>query len=112
MPEFDKPLDTDIIEEREVERSVIVPDGKDESGRSRFRFGTVKDKVQETVRYTRAEPKPFSCKDGHHHWQMIDTHKHIAKCSNCTKHRVLRAAFEFVDSAGHLVDRDTNTLID
>jgi hypothetical protein len=112
MPDFPHPLDTDIVEEQEIERQQIVPDGQDEFGRLRFKTEKVKEKVQVITRYTKAEPKFLSCKDGHHHWEMIDRHKHIAKCKDCPKHRFLRAVYETIDKDGHIVDRDTNMIID
>lgn len=111
MPDL-PPLDQDIVEEQEIEREAIVPDGHDENGNLRFKVDKVKEKVQVVTRYTKAEPKFFSCKDGTHHWEMIDRHKHIAKCRNCSKHRFLRAAYEYIDKDGHLRNRDTHALID
>lgn len=111
MPDL-PPLDTDIIEEKEIERQAVVPDGKNPDGTLRFKVDTVKEKVQITTRYTKATPKFFSCKDGHHHWQMIDRHKHIAGCTECPKRRFLRAVYDYIDQDGHLRDRDTKAIID
>lgn len=112
MSDFDRPLDTDLIEEREVERLAIIPDGRNPDGTPRFKVDTVKEKVQERVRYTKATPKPFSCKDGKHRWKMVDRHQHLAACTKCLKRRFLRAAYETIDREGHIIDRETKRIID
>ena len=113
MSDFPKPLDQDLIEEQEVENQVITPTGEtDADGTPKFKIERVKEKVEIITRYTRAVPRFFSCKEGTHKWVMVDRHKHIAKCATCPKHRYLRAAYETIDPDGHLIDRDTRTIID
>ncbi|MBC7076727.1 MAG: hypothetical protein H5T92_00205 [Synergistales bacterium] len=109
---FDKPLDQDIVETREVVRREMVPDGTNPDGTPRFKIQTVKESVEEVVRYTKAPKKHFGCGDGKHVWEMIDRHRHIAKCKNCPKHRFLRAVYERIDEEGHIRDRETDTIID
>jgi len=109
---FDKPLDQDIVETREVVRREMVPDGTNPDGTPRFKIQTVQEAVEEVVRYTMAPKKPFACAKGQHVWEMIDRHRHIAKCQRCPKHRFLRAVYEYIDPEGHIRDRDTHALID
>ena len=108
MPKkFDKPLNREIEEEREV----IYPKfsfGKD--GKPKLEQGT--KVIKERVKYVEmGGARKFSCNDGQHQYFMLDRHKHIAKCENCTKHRYLRAAYETI-KFGHIIDRETNTIID
>lgn len=101
-------LDQIVNEEREVERLSFEIDSDTGSVTPK----TVTQTIVEPTIYTRAKKKFFSCADGHHSWHMADRHRHIAKCRKCTKHRMLRAVYERIDDDGHIVDRDTGTLID
>ena len=105
-------LDQDIIEKREVTRPAVVQDGNNPDGTPNFKIDQVTETVEEVVRYTKAPKRHFACGDGKHVWEMIDRHRHLAKCRNCPKHRFLRAVYERIDQEGHIRDRDTNTIID
>ncbi len=110
---FDKPLDTDLLETQEVEAPTITQSGElDQDGKSRFKIERQTEKVEIKTRYTRATPKFFTCATGAHHWVMIDKHRHIAACGKCQKRRFLRAVYEAITSDGHIVNRDSGTLLD
>lgn len=104
---FDKPLDQDVTEYKEVERVAFDynPTTK------QIRPKVVKEKVGEVVRYTKGELKKLSCERGKHEYFMEDRHRHIAACKNCPKHLFLRAAYETIIS-GQVINRNTKELID
>lgn len=106
--QFDKPLGQELTEYQEVERDEM--DFDPQTGKAEIK--KAKKRLPYKVIYTKASPKPFSCKDGEHVWEMIDRHKHIAKCRNCRKYRFLRAVYETISPEGHIVDRETQRLID
>lgn len=104
---FDKPLGEWIEEEHEVP----IMEGKFENGKLvGVQQGTTTRKVK--TMYSKVTPQKFSCKDGTHLWRMLDKGRGVAKCQNCTKHRFLRAPFDFIDKEGALRNRDTGELID
>ena len=110
---FDKLLDTDLLETQEVEVPAITQTGElDQDGNPRFKIEKVKERVEVKTRYTKATPKPFTCATGKHVWIMADRHRHIAACTKCSKRQFLRAAYEAITPDGHIIDRDTGTLID
>ena len=111
--QFDKPLDTDLVEEQEVEYTAVVPTGETGAdGNPAFKTEQIKERVSIKTRYTKATPHVMSCRDGNHCWEMIDRHKHLAACAHCTKRRFLRAVYEAITPDGHLIDRDTGRIID
>ena len=112
MTDYPFKLDTDIVEEREVSHPTVVQKGTNPDGTPRFQVEQGTETVQEVVRYTKAPKHHFSCADGKHVWEMIDRHRHLAKCKNCPKYRFLRAVYERIDKKGQIRDRDTNVVID
>jgi len=106
--DFKKPLDQYIEETQEVER----PAASFNPETQKVSVTKVKEKVRIVTRYTRASQYATICRAGTHSWTMLDKHKHIIACTGCPKRRFYRAAYEKIDPAGHLLERDSGILLD
>jgi len=105
---FDKPLDKDIFEPETVEREVIDLDPDSRT----FKRVKVTEQIMVKTRYTKATPHKLTCKAGTHKFSMIDRHKYVAGCSECSKRHILNPTIETIDKAGHIINRQTKELLD
>lgn len=109
MSKFPYPLNTEILEEIEVD----APSYELSEDKKSASFKTVKKKVQVRTTYIKADEQKMMCKRGEHNWVMLDKHKYIIKCTNdgCIKHRILNPIVHQLKD-GHLISRYTKEVID
>lgn len=106
MSDFNKPLDEWVEEEVKVPSYEV----KFDKGKPTHIEETEVTRKIKTI-YTKVVPVKMSCKDMKHNWYMLDKRKHIAACTNCIKHRYLRAIYETIKD-GKIIDRDTGEQFD
>jgi hypothetical protein len=104
--EFNKPLDTPIDEEIEVERTQfeLSPDGKT------AHIKKVIDKVVVKTIYSRKELYSNICRDFDHNFTVPDIHNWTAVCTKCPKRIFLDPIKETVID-GKIVSRSTKQQI-
>lgn len=100
--EFDKPLDTPIDEEVEVERIgfELSPDGKSATAKR------VKDKVKVKTVYSKKELYSNICSDYNHSWTVPNIHNWVAVCTQCPKRVYLNPLTQTVKD-GKIINRST-----
>jgi hypothetical protein len=107
MADFDKPLNEWIDEPQRVKRPALEFDPQSKTARMVEKTETVYVRTM----YTKAEPRPFSCANGHHQWKIIDRHSYTAKCQLCPLYKRLIPAFEYLDKDGHIRSRETGEIL-
>ena len=107
LKQFPHPLDTPILSDEEVEKTVPIfdPESKQVS------YQNIKEKVRVETTYHYAPRNILSCERGKHQYIITDKKKYIASCTQCYKNRFLSPLTVTLHD-GHVIDRKTKQIID
>ena len=107
VKDFDKPLNTPIVEKEEIEVTtpVVNPVTK------QVTFEKTKQEVETETTYHHVRADKVSCEKGKHEWFMKDPHKYVVSCPNCMRNRSISPLTQTIKD-GHIVLRKSGKIID